>query len=224
VQAAVYSIADITHDTILSSGHSDQFRIISGGPHPEVSVTVIARSILSTVGGTTFTAFTPGVNDATASDSYASPTVIVATTTDNSAATQTSPPAGANVKSTSSSRQSAVQSLPTASATAASSSSTSTATATGGATTGTIIGVVVGLILLVLFCLVLGGLYFLMRRRKAAKAVDDQTIQLSGRTASHDHVTVEKEVGALRYLDDDYPEEMYSGRINTTYESHNTKQ
>src|SRR5437762_13422802 len=81
VQAAVYSIGDITHGTVLSSGQSDQFNIVSGGPSPQVSVTVINRSTLSTIGGTIFTAFTPGVDAATTADTSATTTDVTSKTT-----------------------------------------------------------------------------------------------------------------------------------------------
>ena len=74
VQAAVYAIGDITDSNVLSSGQSDHFNIVSGGPSPQISVTVINLSTLSTIGGTSFTAFTPDVDVATVSDTSATAT------------------------------------------------------------------------------------------------------------------------------------------------------
>ena len=195
VQAAVYAIGDISHQTVLSSGQSDEFNIVPGGPDPQVSVTVINKSVLSTMGGTTFTAFTPGVDQATTS------TKIAATTTTGTRSTTT----GHTTSKTSSS----TAGYPSNSATETSQlANSSTASPDSGLSTGTTIGIAIGVVLAVLFLTALGGLYFLSKRRKKSqKLVDDQVIPL-------EEPVNDKIPSAIRYIDEDDVQEILSGRLN----------
>lgn len=222
VQAAVYSVADITHSTILSSGQSSEFNIVSGGPSPQVSVTVIGESTLSTVGGTMFTPFTPGVGSATSIDDSFTATNYAFT----AIATGQIATAGTPMSSIYS-----VKSSPTgsSSATLASSASSVNSTASGsGINTGTTIGIAVGVVLAVVFLLSLGGLYLFLKRRNTPKKLilDDQAIDLSGRLGSSQE-TFEKDPGttALRYVEDDErEEEILSGRVNTVFDSQKVRE
>jgi len=221
VQAAVYSVADITHSTILSSGQSGEFNIVSGGPSPQVSVTVIGQSTISTVGGTMFTPFTPGVGSATSiDDSFTATNYAFTAVATGQIATVGTPMSSIystrNVKSSSTGSSSSFASL-------------ANSTASGsGINSGTTIGIAVGVVLVVVFFLGLGGIYLFLKRRNTPKklVLDDQAIQLSGRLGSS-HETFEKEPGtaALRYVEDDErEEEILSGRVNTMFNSQKVRE
>ena len=210
VQAAVYAIGDITHSTVLSSGESDQFNIVSGGPSPQISVTVINLSTLSTIGGTIFTAFTPGVDAATASDISATATADTPTITTSNSNTESITPTSP---------------VPSITTTQSSSPAPKATHETGnGLSLGTTIGIAVGVVLVICFLVLMAGLYFLTKRRKSAhKKIDDQAIQLSGRLASHETFEKDFDGPAIKYGEDDPEEDILSGRIKTAFESHNVR-
>ena len=208
MQAAVYSIGDITHSNVLSSGQSDQFNIVDGGPSPKISVTVINLSTLSTIGGTIFTAFTPNADFVTGSYIAATATGDGFTfTVDNTTPTPTVPSV-ANNRSTS----------------GTTSPSATPSAAHNGLSPGTTIGIAVGVILVIIFLVSMAGLYFLTKRRQSAnKKIDDQAIQLSGRLGSHETFEKDIDTPTLKYGEDDADEEILSGRTMTAFESHNTR-
>lgn len=208
VQAAVYAIGDITDSTVLSSGQSDDFDIVSGGPSPQISVTVINLSTLSTIGGTVFTAFTPAGDGATV-------VVTFATATDDPFITS-----NGNIRSTT--PTSTVPSIANNRSTSGTISPSTTPH--NGLSAGTTIGIAVGVILVVMFLVLMASLYFLTKRRKSAgKKIDDQAIQLSGRLASHETFEKDFDTPTLKYGDDDAENEILSGRTNTAFESHNLR-
>jgi hypothetical protein len=208
VQAAVYSIGDITHSNVLSSGQSGQFNIVDGGPSPKVSVTVINLSTLSTIGGTIFTAFTPSADFVTGS-------FIGATATDDGFGFTFT------VDNTTPTPTPVVPSIAFNQATSSTTSHSATHTH-NGLSIGTTIGIAVGVILVIIFLVSMAGLYFLTKRRQSASMkIDDQAIQLSGRLGSHE--TFEKDIDThidtptLKYGEDDADEEIMSGRTMTAF-------
>ena len=222
VQAAVYSVGDITHGTVLSSGQSGQFNIVSGGPSPEVSVTIINRSTLSTIGGTIFKALTPGVDVATTADTSATATddtSTVTTSKHNSRSTTPTP----TISSISDNQSSMISSKTSPSGTILPSAAAHDKG--NGLSVGTTIGIAVGVILVIVFLVLMAGLYFLTKRQKTAnkKKVDDQAIQLTGRLGSHETFEKDFEIPTLKYGEDDGDEEILSGRVNTAFESHNVR-
>ena len=212
IQVTMFAFGDILHDTPLGSGSSDEFNIVSGGPSPQVSVTVLNTATLSTIGGTIYTALT---GDAAGQGDFAPSFTPFLTT----AAARTHTFGGT---------KSSTFTQPTSSSAPTSASQNTTAPTAAdsvdGLSQGALIGVAVGVTAIIVIGACFAGWWFWPRRRRNSEKLDDvNDIPLSSVDETHlssgrlgrGSLSKEGADGDVHFAEDE--ETVPSGRVNTRF-------
>ena len=205
IQVSMFSFGDILHNTPLGSGSSPQFNIVSGGPSPQVSVTVLNTATLSTIGGTIYTALT---GDAAGQGDIA--TSFTPVPTQSTTKTHT-------FGKTTASTTSGVSSIASSTATDTSLNSTTSNVPDGvdGLSQGTLIGVAVGVTAIVIIVACVAGWWFWPRRRRASeKLVEVSDIPLSSGRLRRESLNKEGAEGEFHFAEE---EAIPSGKVNTRF-------